>query len=245
MKENAMDSMVDNICEQLQRFSNAPIDFDIKSVDRRRLIAKLMEYEREVQCREKLYQAGEYELEVIQGKRFLFSIVDAVEVIPEALHLSEIEVLKRIAARLYNTEDIVINVSAFFRNPLGRGIQPHQDLTYEEKMGERILSLNIDLVGTSYMDGGLGYYNIEHGEVMKHRFCMRSGTWILVPEEIKAIAHMKVHDAGRAHLHTLYMCARARAVRATAARCFVSHAALMLVVVALCPLCARRFERCS
>ena len=214
MKETSLDNKIEAICTQLQRFSNASMNIDIKSFDSKNMIRKLFEYERRVRCRDGLYQAGEYEMEMIQGRKFLFSVIDAKKVIPEALSLSEIDVLKKVAIRLYHPENIVLNVSAFFRNPLGKGIQPHQDLAYEDKeKRERILSLNISLVETSYNDGGLGYYNIAHGEILEHKFCMRSATWILVPSEIRALADDDIHDAARAHLHTSFNVHKAKGVR--------------------------------
>ena len=88
---------------------------------------------------------------------------------------------------------------------MGRGIQPHQDLVYDDKSkNERILSLNIDLIETNYKNGGLGYYCIPHGMVLQHRFCQKTGTWILRSEEIVKLAKIDMYDPGKARLHTSF-----------------------------------------
>ena len=195
----------EDLLKDLQNCSTAKFSVEINEEDRAKMIEKLMKHERQLQDHGKLYSTEGYEMEIIRGQKYLFSLINVEQIIPEALKLEEIERLREIAYTLYKPMSVTITVAAFFRNPMGRGIQPHQDLIYEDRSkSERILSLNIDLVETNYKDGGLGYYYIPHGIVLQHRWCLKTGTWILRSEEIKKLAKLDVHEPGMARLHTSF-----------------------------------------
>ena len=205
MNDIDFSASIEGLVKELQLCSTARFSVDIKEEDRAKMIENLIEHERQLQDNGNLFAAEEYEMEIIRGQKYLFSMVNVEQIIPEVLKLSEVDRLREIAYKLYKPRNIIITAAAFFRNPMGRGIQPHQDLIYEDRRkSERILSLNIDLVETSYKDGGLGYYNIPHGKALQHRFCLKTGTWILRTEEIRKLAKLDVYDPGKARLHTSF-----------------------------------------
>ena len=205
MDDIDLSASIEDLVLELQTCSTAKFCIEIKEEDRAKMIEKLIEHERQLQDHGKLCSADEYEMETIRGQMYLFSMINVEQMIPEVLKLEEIERLKEIAYRLYKPKTVIITAAVFFRNPMGRGIQPHQDLIYEDRSkSERILSLNIDLVETNYKDGGLGYYKIPHGMVLQHRLCLKTGTFILRSEEIKKLAKLDVYDPDKARLHTSF-----------------------------------------
>jgi len=196
---------IEDLVKELQSCSTAKFRIDIKEEDRAMMIDKLLKHERQMQDYGKLCSAEEYEVEIIRGEMYLFSIWNVDQFMPEVLNLEDIKRLRDIAYMLYKPKSVKISAAAFFRNPMGKGIAPHQDLIYEDRSkSERILSLNIDLVETNYKDGGLGYYDIHQGIVLQHRLCLKTGTFMLRPEEIKKLPRVDLHDSDKARLHTSF-----------------------------------------
>lgn len=129
--------------------------------------------------------------------RKLYTIKNVEGRLPELENLLSIEHMETIAFMLFNPEEMVMSQEIFFRNPGGKPIFPHQDLIYEQTpLKERILSLNISLTGLNYAEGRMSYFACKIGDILPHRFNLKSGEWNLKsPESLKQpLLHLNQHS---------------------------------------------------